>query len=154
MENNNKKAFKHKYCKQEYKIKMPSYNCDICDYETTHKASFERHQKTSKHLSNIEVQKSHPINTPLSPQCHPHTCKYCNKEFSHKQSKYYHMKYSCKEKEELNTSKELLSLKEEVDEKDKNYKFLEQLCEKQKTHIEGLNTLINNLMSIIMAQNM
>jgi hypothetical protein len=67
------------------------YECKICSFITNHRTNYKKHLLTDKHKRKereIEkIQERKNIET---------ICKYCDKNFSCKQSMYYHIKYTCK----------------------------------------------------------
>lgn len=93
---------------------MPKFECKSCDYSTTRSSDLERHKMTKKHIANIELaleavtkQKNELVklkssssesykDNPNDEIINVLLCKFCNKKFSHKQSKYRHEKLSCK----------------------------------------------------------
>jgi hypothetical protein len=70
---------------------MTQYECKICSFITNHRTNYKKHLLTDKHNRKereIEkIQEKKNIET---------ICKYCDKNFSCKQSMYYHIKYNCK----------------------------------------------------------
>lgn len=94
---------------------MPKFECKSCDYSSTRSADLERHKMTKKHIANIELaleavtkqknelEKIKSISSESYKDSSDEeiidvlSCKFCNKKFSHKQSKYRHEK-SCHRK--------------------------------------------------------
>ena len=67
---------------------MIHYTCEICKYITNQHSNYDRHLTTNKHKSKVKVSQSNSSVNKFS-------CKYCNKEYKHKQSVTNHIKYSC-----------------------------------------------------------
>ena len=90
------------------------YFCKCCDYKTTYHTNYKKHMGSKKHkeLSQIFV------------------CKYCEKEFTFKQSMYRHIKYSCKKNkdEDLNELVRLMNL--QLEKKDEQIETLTKQIEK------------------------
>ena len=63
------------------------YNCKLCDYYTSRKFNFIKHQTTRKHLKLTNVDKDATINS-------NYICE-CGMEYRHRQSLYVHKK-KCK----------------------------------------------------------
>jgi len=93
-----------------------SYNCESCKYTTPYKTHFDKHLKTNKHekkqKSEIEIK---------------FICKYCNKNYKHKQSLSKHISLcnnSPKDKDTIHELQKKLKIYET------NNKILnEQLCQ-------------------------
>ena len=68
------------------------YTCECCKYNTKYKANYTKHLKTEKHLLFNKT-----INTASVSAMDPSQfiCKYCEQEFTFKQSMFRHIKYSC-----------------------------------------------------------
>lgn len=84
---------------------MPTYGCDLCNYQTGNKADYRKHLKTKKHvrkeneLAKIEsAKKSHDTpqrrhDTSMTPRTnHQLICQYCGNEFSRTSSLLRHQK--------------------------------------------------------------
>ena len=72
------------------------FKCECCNYDTKLKANLTKHLLTNKHklLETAKSQQKVNIESTKS-QEKVNVCKYCDKQFKHKQSMYYHIKYSC-----------------------------------------------------------
>ena len=96
------------------------YNCKICNLETDKLSNYERHLKSKKHLTKIGVadrvaKGSHQVATVATQKNKINkiwSCKYCNKIFKHKSSKYKHEKKCVK----LDLKIEYKKLKQELEE--------------------------------------
>ena len=105
---------------------MVVHICTLCNYKTTTKQHYTKHLTTDKHLS------KQPAIIKETPQF---ICKYCDQNFSFKQSMFRHIKYSCtKNKDE--DLKELVRLLNAQLEQQRN-DFQEQL-QSQAKQIEKL----------------
>ena len=71
---------------------MVFYKCDSCKYITNQHSNYDRHLLTAKHKSKSIINNS---NTNTNINSNKFLCKYCNKEYKHKQSVTNHIKYSC-----------------------------------------------------------
>ena len=75
---------------------MDDYKCVLCNFETIHKANYERHLNTTKHNSKIALvsQKDKSVSLKLAT---PNNiiCKYCGQIYQHKSSLSKHIKYTC-----------------------------------------------------------
>jgi hypothetical protein len=133
-----------------------SHSCSVCSYTTVIKANYNKHLLTQKHLlkcQNLNIVnqdnsgnmtkidkadesdksdnlKSINESTQSQPIVNPtqaFVCKFCEQSFKFKQSMYKHIKYSCKNNNDL--TKIVSFLKLQVELKDKQ---IEQLIEKIK----------------------
>ena len=85
---------------------MVLYTCEACLFSTEIKQHFQRHNTTNKHLLTQKVNiKSIPEKV--------NVCKYCERQFSCKQSMYRHIKYTCNKNkdEDLKELVRLLNIK-------------------------------------------
>ena len=107
---------------------MTEYKCSVCDYTSPQKESVIRHinRKKSCGQGTKEV-----IEVPVEI-----VCEYCNKKFASSISLRYHLKNSCKHKDDIK-DKEIKELKEKV-------KELEKQTEKP-TVVNNYNTINNTL---------
>ena len=125
-----------------------NHYCECCNYETKRYNNFQKHLKTKKHLVKInESPQSHHLVTPKSPFSHPKVtffpeksssaliCKYCNKQFKHKQGMYRHIKYSCKK----NKDEDIKELARLLNEKNQQNKLKEKEIENMKKQIDKLS---------------
>ena len=124
--------------KNEYKytlyyiLSMVLFECKRCNYTTILKANYNRHNKSNKHLTNINANSPTPILSneaickpyeavckPVEAICKPfeaickppnkYTCEYCDKIYNHRQSLSKHIKYTCKKNKDEDL-KELVRL--------------------------------------------
>ena len=68
-----------------------AYKCECCNYNTKYKANYTKHLKTEKHLLFNKTLNTTP-SVPVA--CDQFVCKYCEQEFTFKQSMFRHIKYS------------------------------------------------------------
>ena len=134
-----------------------AYCCEICNYYTELRYNFNKHILTNKHIKNEDIQtrtnkKSSNYNhftnkTPTKTNIILQKddtilsaifCKYCNKKFTHKNSMYRHIKYTCKKSkdEDLKELVRLMNLQLEI--KDKEIQTLSNQMNKQNKQIEKL----------------
>jgi hypothetical protein len=71
---------------------MDTYSCEICDYNTRHKANFNKHCNTQKH--NKMINSHNKIQTKAI-----HVCEYCGNAYVYKTSLYKHKNHKCKIKQ-------------------------------------------------------
>ena len=82
---------------------MSNYECTVCDFTTDHKANYDRHLQTTKHiLKNTKT----------------FDCKSCGKEFNSKQKRWNHQNYFCKKNKENSKDDIVKELLKKLDEKD------------------------------------
>ena len=125
------------------------YECELCKFSTHLKSNYSNHLSSKKH--NIISQLKQPINNNKQPSDNPKqpsdnpkttieaeknangfTCKYCDQQFSFRQSMNRHIKYSCKKNKDEDL-KELVRL-------------LNQRLEQQENKIESQSKQIEKLM--------
>lgn len=74
--------------------KTPNYakkfECNNCNFKCCKKSDWDRHISTAKHISRTFLNKNH------TEKSHMFKCSYCNKEYSARNSLWYHKK-TCKE---------------------------------------------------------
>ena len=118
--------------------KAPKFYCKICDFSSSDKQDFKRHNLTRKHISQRNDNKNdNKGNTPCA-----FTCNICNKEYKHRSGLSRHKK-KCK----FN--------------KKKNVDFSSKICSKTaksenfKKNVQNLEDDISdkNLIKLLVAQN-
>ena len=135
---------------------MPTYRCDLCDYETIYRANYDKHIHSKKHINltkSCQIVPNHAISCQIVPNhaisCQKedptleYVCKYCSKSYKHKCSLNKHIKYSC-DKNNDEDIQELVRLM--------NKKF-EQELELHRKQIESQNKQIEKLMSKLQMSN-
>jgi hypothetical protein len=162
---------------------MVEYECKICEYKTSILTHYNKHLKTKKHKKNEESYGVKPIDQVKIEQktdkkgtfgekkgqktdskrtfCSKkviNVCKYCEKEFSSRQTLLRHEKKYCKHKEDLTTKLDIQAeiierLEEERREykmeKEKLYKQIEELIKKAgNTTIHHGSTITNNTINL------
>ena len=89
--------------------------------------------KVNTEVNNFQLLVNNPVNNPVNKNTTKDNnileCRYCNKVFSHKQSKYLHESKYCKEK--LKKQDELAQLKEQLAEKDEKLAKKDQILEER-----------------------
>jgi hypothetical protein len=162
---------------------MEKYVCKLCNYETTILSNYRKHLKTKKHKKRegelgvkmdndmIIEQKTDKKRTLVEKKGQKtdskrtfsskkllNVCKYCEKEFSSRQTLLRHEKKYCKQKEDLTTKLDIQAeiierLEEERREykmeKEKLYKQIEELIKKAgNTTIHHGSTITNNTINL------
>ena len=162
---------------------MEKYECKLCKYETYNLSNYRKHLKTKKHKNREEelgVEMKNTINIEqktdkkrtlvekkgqktdskrtFSSKKVINVCKYCEKEFSSRQTLLRHEKKYCKNKEDLTTKLDIQAeiierLEEEKreykKEKEKLYKQIEELIKKAgNTTIHHGSTITNNTINL------
>ena len=91
--------------------KYAKYYCEVCDYTTERKSSYDKHLLTLTHKNNLngdnsckKLQKS--CNVDCDDLYNKFTCE-CGKEYNHRQGLWKHKK-TCKEKDKPMNDKELI----------------------------------------------
>ena len=160
---------------------MVKYVCIICEYKTNILTHYNKHLKTKKHIKNEERYGVKPIDKvkieqktdkkgtfgekkgqktdtkrTKNPKKVINVCKYCEKEFSSRQTLLRHEKKYCKQKEDLTTKLDLQAeiierledeKREYKKEKEKLYKQIEELIKKAgNTTIHS--TITNNTINL------
>ena len=125
-----KNNIKIKNINREYK--MVEYECKICEYKTSILTHYNKHLNTKKHKKNEEKYGVKPLDQvkieqktdkkrtfgekkgqktdtkrTFSSKKVIHVCKYCDKEFSSRQTLLRHEKKYCKQKEDLTSKLDL-----------------------------------------------
>ena len=162
---------------------MEEYECILCNYKTKYSSNYSKHLNTKKHKKNedkigVKVvnvlkkeQKTDKKGTLVEKKGQKtdtkrtfsskkviHVCKYCEKEFSSRQTLLRHEKKYCKQKEDLTTKLDLQAeiierLEEEMreykKEKETLYKQIEELIKKAgNTTIHHGSTITNNTINL------
>ena len=133
------------------------FSCNFCSYHTDLRFNYNKHLTTKKHIQNEELQTiitkksskykqfaNKPPTKTNNKLCTDETktsnifCKYCYKTFTHKNSMYRHIKYTCKKSkdEDLKELVRLMNLQIEI--KDKEIQTLSNQMNKQNKQIEKL----------------
>ena len=116
---------------------MPIYHCKTCDYQTTRQQNFQRHLQSKRHLKE-STESQHLVNqksTFSQPKVNlfdektisPFQCHYCGKFFKFKQSKYKHIKYTCKQNKDEDLKELARLLNEKNDQLEKTTKQMETM---------------------------
>jgi hypothetical protein len=108
------------------------YNCEYCDFKTTHSANYERHLKTNKHINSDGIIRAPPPSE--------HSCKYCGQVYKHKSSIYKHIKYNCTKNKDEDLKELVRLLNLQLEQK-------EQEMEIQRKHIDSQTKQIDRLMN-------
>mgnify|MGYP001259686132 CR=1 FL=1 len=72
---------------------MVLYTCEACNYHTSLKGNFKKHQQTKKHMKNAGVEKKVEI----------YVCQYCSKKYTRKDNLKRHLDHNCKKMMKLTT---------------------------------------------------
>ena len=107
------------------------YFCENCDFKCSKKSNYDKHLTTNKHQNGILLNKKaiKPIKNASDKFC----CKYCNKEYTARNSLWYHEK-KCNFSEEItkNNEENISLTTEEIEEKSE-----------ENNKNENMNILIN-----------
>ena len=121
---------------------MSKFLCDICNYSSNSKFSYEKHLKTKKHLENIKDPEL-SINS-------NYICQFCNGIYSANSNLCKHQKFCSKKKElfiELQRrDEEIARLKQE---NSKNMQFKDELLVKSNEMISILKSEVNHLQLVV-----
>ena len=69
--------------------KSPTFSCETCNYSTSSRKDFNKHESTRKHLDAVASNQNEPNCPKKSPQ---HICKLCTKEYKSKSGLWNHVK--------------------------------------------------------------
>jgi hypothetical protein len=105
----------------------PNYNCEICDYNTSKKSSYDNHNLSAKHIKRLKNHEMETHGNQIMPKLcsKQYTCENCNREFKNRSGLWKHNKICLKN--------------ENIDLKDKDnliIQLLKQNGELQKSLIE------------------
>ncbi len=146
-----------------------SFLCKPCSFLTHKKYNFDKHLLSKRHLTRCPTAK--PIENQLLTQSKVNDsvaaapllfpCKYCNKNFTFKQSMYHHIKYVCKENKDEDLKELVRLLNSRLGILEKSYKDDKLLNTKQlanqdknieklksKLEISGSFNTTNNIQNI------
>jgi hypothetical protein len=70
----------------------PRFSCEICDYSTSKKSSFDNHLDSKKHKSNENEHKINKNQQNYAKLCPKHICAICNMEFKDRSGLWRHKK--------------------------------------------------------------
>jgi len=70
----------------------PRFSCEVCDYYTSKKSSFDNHLKSNKHKINEKRHNSNKNQQKLCELCPKHICPICNIEFKDRSGLWRHKK--------------------------------------------------------------
>ena len=116
------------------------FYCDLCDYITSRKSSYDTHLLTIKHMSVIEETIG---NNKLAKTCKKNNCDVCNKSFSSRSGLWKH-KQSCLHSTTNEESENGTLTLGDITDKKMIIQLLTQNQELQKTIIELTKNGINN----------
>ena len=130
---------------------MPEYYCKCCNYRSTILTHYNKHLNTNKHKKSIQkVNKSQHLvykkSTFSNDEKMAFICKYCEKDFSSKQSMYRHIKYSCKKNNDEDLKELVRLLNEQNKIKDTQLEKMQKQIDKltSKLKIQNIYTNTNN----------
>jgi len=117
--------------------------CNLCKFKTQLKANYTSHLKTNKHIKNQEKNNNENLKSTKS-QVKNFACKYCSKLFKHKQSMYYHIKYSCTKNKDEDLKELVRLLNQKIDSQEKK---IEKLMSKLQINgnVNIQNNTVNNI---------
>jgi ribosomal protein L37AE/L43A len=114
--------------------KSSTFSCETCNYYTSSRKDFNKHESTRKHLDAVASNQNEPIYPQKSPQ---HICKQCNKEYKSRSGLWNHLK-KCSSSENSNTMVPVLNNTMIFDLIRQNQEFKELLVEQNKKIMELL----------------
>lgn len=134
------------------------FSCNICNYKTARKSSFQKHNLTIKHILNVKK-----LNSPTDSEIQKrYKCNVCNKHYNHRQSMHKHSK-TCTFDNYVNNlndmdkdNQKITTINENKDIEKDEYKELIKVLVEQNTNLQSLikdmipkignnnNTIINN----------
>ena len=127
--------------------------CKLCNFTTTHLPNYKRHLLTDKHKKNecnAKETKCHPVVILKEHKCHPveqkeqkdkeYLCKYCEQEFSSRQSMHRHIKYRCTKNKDEDIKELVRLLNIQLQEKDKQLEQKDKQLEINKKQIDKLSS--------------
>ncbi len=127
------------------------YYCKCCNYDAKQKCNYEKHLKTKKHLKSTKSQQKVNIQSTKSQHFFSNfECKYCNKNFTTRQSMYRHIKYTCKQNKDEDLKELVRLLNEQNQELKQELKQQQDNMQKQidkltkKLQIQKIGTQNNN----------
>ena len=124
------------------------YYCKCCNYNAKQKCNYEKHLKTKKHLESTQSQqKVNNESTKSQPNVlNPFNCKYCDTNFTTKQSMYRHIKYSCKKNKDEDLRELVRLLNEQNKIKEKQMENMQKQIDKltNKLQIQNVYNTSNN----------
>jgi len=87
--------------------------CECCEYTTNLSANLKKHLASKKHIFVFQKIKSLTVEPPKPKKSI--ICKYCQSSFSHRSSLSYHIRNSCKKKEDYNLENSTRHVKLDID---------------------------------------
>ena len=116
--------------------KISNFACKYCNYQTKYKKDYNRHIQTNRHLKNVSSNTTIPTKK--------YKCENCSKEYSYRQSLYFHRnKCNVVKEKEMNKILNVVTNQHTLVET-----FVENhqtIVEKQTSLIENQSYLINEL---------
>jgi len=142
------------------------YSCKFCNYITVRRFNYEKHMTSTKHIMNITENKKqqkatfqqHSDNISATFQQEPENivmiadpvffiCKYCDKQFSFRQSMNRHIKYTCTKNKDEDLKELVRLMNKRMEKQDETIESQSKQIEKLmgKLEISGsFNTTISN----------
>ena len=111
------------------------YNCELCNYKTTHQTNYKKHLTSNKHKRNEDEFNKKQF-----------SCKYCGQMYHHKQSVNKHIKYSCTKNKDEDLKELVRLLNDKLEHKDKLLENKDKQIEKLMGKLEinnSFNTTVN-----------
>jgi hypothetical protein len=136
------------------------YSCNICNYNTSDRGNFFRHNHSKKHiLKNNQNNEIYKIVKESREDSEELICENCNKVFVHKNSYYRHIRHFCKIVEKINNLEnkiEVLKKEKEIEVLKSKLEMKDQLIELKSTENEfhkkltiGAGQTVNKSLSAI-----
>ena len=121
------------------------FNCEICDYQCSKKSEWEKHTLTRKHINRTKLNDLEQINSQNSQKIF--VCE-CGKEYSARNSLWYHKKKCSIVQGEENDIDHIVKIKENSTEV--NQEFTQKMIETVMTHNhEFMNMFMEKMMEVM-----
>ena len=139
--------------KQKDKKDKQNFYCETCDYTTSVKCNFDRHESTPKHIKKVKMltmlkKRSKRIkNRESIRQIEGYFCNKCNKVFSHRSSLSRHKKTCSIKREKIKKSDDILEhpvVKELIKQNNGLMKQNNEIIKTMKTMIPKIGNNNNN----------
>ena len=133
-----------------------TFTCTTCNYESNLKSNYDRHLKSKRHLTKVEITSENPPKTLRKPSDKIYTCNYCNNEYTRLDNLNRHQKNCVKQILEDNATQLELYEKENKELKQKNEdlnKTIHQIKDKQLSVLQKNLKPSNNNNSQIIINN-
>ena len=124
------------------------YICNICNYETSDKSNFIKHNNTKKHVHNAQIVNTNKITEISEHKSEQFLCNKCDKTFTTKTSMYRHKREYC-EYNKNESSEDKSILKETIDKLEKQNQTLMDIVQSQSKSVENNSETIKKSMNVL-----